>query len=87
MFYKLIVKSKTSFLDRLFTYASDEKLESGTRVIVPFGNADVKRIGIIVEEIDEKPDFPAKKITEVLDSKPLISEAVSYTHLTLPTKA
>ncbi|WP_311487795.1 primosomal protein N' [uncultured Helcococcus sp.] len=74
MFYKLIVKSKTSFLDRLFTYASDEKLESGTRVIVPFGNADVKRIGIIVEEIDEKPDFPAKKITEVLDSNPLISE-------------
>src|SRR5574344_1585836 len=74
MFYKLIVKSKTSFLDRLFTYASDEKLELGTRVIVPFGNADVKSIAIVVEEINEKPDFPAKKITEVLDSKPLISE-------------
>ena len=74
MFYKLIVKSKTSFLDRLFTYASDEKLELGTRVIVPFGNADVKSIAIVVEEIKEKPDFPAKKITEVLDSKPLISE-------------
>lgn len=74
MLYNIIIKSKTSFLDRLFTYKYDEKLEIGTRVIVPFGQANIKNIGLIVSIFEGESDFDAKEIHEVLDAKPIISK-------------
>lgn len=50
MLYNLILKSKTSFLDRMFTYYSNEEILPGTRVIVPFGKGDTKTIGIVIEK-------------------------------------
>lgn len=73
MYYDVILKSKTSFLDRLFTYEYDEYLEIGTRVIVPFGNANSKNLGIIVAIHEGDIDFKAKKITEIIDVNPIIS--------------
>lgn len=74
MYYDVILKSKTSFLDRLFTYEYDENLEIGTRVIVPFGNANSKNLGIIVAIHEGEIDFKAKKITEIIDVNPIISK-------------
>ncbi|MDO4605181.1 MAG: hypothetical protein Q4B23_04300 [Helcococcus sp.] len=74
MYYDVILKSKTSFLDRLFTYQYDENLEIGTRVIVPFGNANSKNLGIIVAIHEGKIDFKTKKITQIIDVNPIISK-------------
>lgn len=74
MYYDVILKSKTSFLDRLFTYEYDEEIEIGTRVIVPFGNSNSKNLGIIVSIHEGEVDFKIKKITEIIDTKPIISK-------------
>lgn len=74
MLYDIILKSKTSFLDRLFTYKYDNFLEIGTRVIVPFGKANSKNLGIIVRQNKNEPDYEIKKIVEVLDTKPIVSK-------------
>lgn len=77
MLYNLILKSKVSFLDRMFTYQYDGKILPGTRVIVPFGRANEKTIAIVIEkslEIEENLDYIPKKIIEVLDNKPILSE-------------
>lgn len=74
MLYNIILKSKTSFLDRVFTYAYDKELKTGTRVVVPFGRSNSKNIGIIVDKHDGDIDFEAKEIVEVLDSKPIVSD-------------
>lgn len=74
MYYDVILKSKTSFLDRLFTYEYDDKLEIGTRVIVPFGSSNSKNLAIIVGINENEIDFKAKKITEVVDVKPIVSK-------------
>lgn len=75
MLYNLILKSKTSFLDRMFTYSSNEEILAGTRVIVPFGKGDTKTIGIVIEKnIEDSFAFEAKEIIEILDNKPIVSD-------------
>ncbi|MFM1514935.1 primosomal protein N' [Helcococcus ovis] len=75
MLYNLILKSKTSFLDRMFTYSSNEEILPGTRVIVPFGKGDTKTIGIVIEKnIEDSFAFEAKEIIEILDNKPIVSD-------------
>lgn len=77
MLYNLILKSKASFLDRMFTYQFDEDILPGTRVIVPFGRANEKTIAIVIEkslEDEENLDYRPKKIIEILDNKPILSK-------------
>lgn len=74
MLYNIIIKSKTSFLDRLFTYKYDDELEIGTRVVIPFGQSNSKSIGLIVSIFEGEIDFKAKEIFEVLDAKPIVSK-------------
>lgn len=75
MLYNLILKSKTSFLDRMFTYYSNEEILPGTRVIVPFGKGDTKTIGIVIEKkFGENLSFEAKEIIEILDNMPIVSQ-------------
>lgn len=77
MLYNLILKSKASFLDRMFTYESNEYIKPGTRVIVPFGRANEKTIAIVIEESEDNFNdlgYKPKKIIEILDNKPILSE-------------
>lgn len=73
MYYNVILKSKSSFLDKMFTYKSDLRLESGVRVIVPFGNGNKKNIGIVINESFENFDYEIKEISEVLDNRPIVN--------------
>jgi len=57
-------------LDKTFVYRVGDCVSNeprvGKRVIVPFGNNDFLRTGIIVE-LKEKIDFPEEKVKEVFD--------------------
>lgn len=74
MYYEIILKSKASFLDQTFTYESDELIEPGTRVIVPFGRANQKEIGIVINTVDDKVNYKTKKISMILDNKAILSD-------------
>ena len=54
MFYNIILKSRASFLDTMFTYKSNKEILPGTRVIVPFGNGNKKTIGIVINKSNEE---------------------------------
>lgn len=74
MFYNIILKSRASFLDTMFTYKSNKEILPGTRVIVPFGNGNKKTIGIVINKSNEEFDYDIKEISEIIDSKPIINE-------------
>lgn len=74
MYYEIILKSKASFLDTMFTYEYNEEINPGVRVVVPFGNGNEKTIGIVIRKNEAQIDFDVKKIVEVIDIKPIISE-------------
>ncbi len=62
--------------DNLYDYAVPAELakraKPGARVIVPFGNGNAKRQGVILRINDTKPDGRLKKISDIKDSEPLI---------------
>lgn len=77
MLYDLILKSKASFLDRMFTYKSKEVIKPGIRVVVPFGRGNEKTIAIVIKENDtneEDLEYEAKEIIEILDNKPILNK-------------
>lgn len=61
-----------------FTYLSEEKLEPGIRVLVPFGPR--KLIGVVLREAEEKPKsenkFKLRKISSVIDSTPIYNQTL-----------
>lgn len=74
MYYDVIIKSKSSFLNSRFTYKSDDTIEIGSRVIVPFGKADTLTLAFVMgekKEVDE--DINIKEIEEVIDLKPILN--------------
>lgn len=74
MYYDIILKSKASFLDQMFTYKSNEEIEAGIRVIVPFGRGNEKVIGIVIRKNVDEIKYKVKKISMILDNKPIVSE-------------
>lgn len=74
MYYDVVLKSKASFLDRVFTYEYDDILPIGTRVVVPFGNGNTKTLAIVIRVNNENIDFKVKSIIEVLDLNPIVSK-------------
>lgn len=75
---KVAVESATFTFDKAFDYAIPSELETaakkGCRVTVPFGNGNKKRIGIIFDITDYTESKRVKKISEVLDEEPLLSD-------------
>ncbi len=61
-----------------FYYCTDEELEVGSRVKVPFGKK--LSVGYVVQSTDDIPDvsYKIKKISEVIDSKCLISSNLMH---------
>lgn len=78
MFAEIILKSKTKMTDRIFTYSIPnnliDKVNVGSRVIVPFGRGNNKRLGIIIKLKDNTRLKKTKDILELLDEVPLIDE-------------
>ena len=79
MFYDVIIKSKTSFLDTAFTYKSDQDIEIGSRVIVPFGRANKLNLAFIIGKRSQVEDeTQIKSIEKIIDTQSLLSqEAIS----------
>ncbi len=62
--------------DKLYDYAVPAELADrvnlGARVIVPFGNGNAKRQGVILRINDVRPEGKLKKISDIKDEKSLI---------------
>lgn len=79
MYYDVIIKSKTRFLDNKFTYKFDQDIEIGSRVIVPFGKANTLCIAFVLGKHNEEiNDEKIKYIEEVIDSKSILNEDQIY---------
>ena len=75
---KVAVEAAVFTFDKEFDYLIPEQLEAsakkGCRVIVPFGNGNKKSIGFIFDLADESDSKRLKKISQVIDEKPLFSD-------------
>lgn len=75
MYYDVILKSSTSFLDTKFTYQSQDKIEIGSRVVVPFGKADTLTLAFVMGIRDRVEEgITVKSIEEVIDTSPILSK-------------
>ena len=79
MYYNVIIRSKTRFLDTPFTYSYPVEIKRGSRVIVPFGKANSLALAFIIGE-KEQVDKPEKikEIVELLDTSPILNEDQIY---------
>ena len=73
-----IAVSNTSFgYDKLYSYRTGEELSDkckpGMRVLVPFGNGNRKRIGLILS-MGENPDKKLKPVISIIDDEPVIDD-------------
>ena len=75
---KTAVEAANYSFDTEFTYIIPDELADkvlpGCRVIVPFGNGNKKSLGIVFEVTEERPEGKLKKITELRDETPLLSD-------------
>lgn len=75
---KVAVEAAVYTFDKEFDYLIPESLEKeaqiGCRVTVPFGNGNKKCIGFIFALAEESENKRLKKITEVIDDEPLLSD-------------
>lgn len=77
---KIAVENAVFRFDKAFDYRIPESLffqaKTGCRVLVPFGTANAKRQGIILEIADEpaEKDVRLKSVYSVLDQEPLLAE-------------
>ena len=74
-----VAVEKTAYhFDREFDYCVPngllEAAVPGCRVLVPFGNANARRLGIILELVDVEENKELKAIAAVLDQAPLLSD-------------
>nr|WP_072537379.1 primosomal protein N' [Anaerococcus mediterraneensis] len=79
MYAKVIIDSKSRFLNRPFTYHIPEKLEykvkKAIRVLVPFGRGNKTVVAFVYDIADDmKKDFDTKDIIDVVDDSKLISD-------------
>lgn len=81
MLYDVIIRSKSSYLDEIYTYEFEGDIERGCRVIVPFGRGNSQKLGIVISDNVNNMNIKTKKILKVLDSKSLISDDLINTAL------
>ncbi|MDO5018286.1 MAG: primosomal protein N' [Lagierella massiliensis] len=81
MIVNVVLENKTRVLDRLYSYKVPknfiDEIKIGSRVIVPFGRHNGKKLGIVVEFSDEPlEDVKLKEVFELVDKKPIVSETL-----------
>ena len=79
MYAKVIIDSKSRFLNRSFTYHIPEKLNNklkrAMRVLVPFGKGNKTSVAFVYEIIDKlDEDFKTKDIISIIDENKLIED-------------
>ncbi len=74
MYIKVFIDKSASSFDTLYTYRTNEYIEPGCRVIVPFGRGNRKAIGIVLYNLEESDVEKTKDILEVIDEEPIIDE-------------
>jgi primosomal protein N'' len=74
MYVDVLVEIKAKALDQVFTYKmGDNKVEAGSRVLVPFGNQKLE--GFVLKISDSYDgEFKLKNILEVIDKQPILNE-------------
>lgn len=70
MIYEVIVDIGATEVDRVFDYRSDDDIELGRRVVVPFGKT--KKVEGFVLGKKERSDRETKDIEAVLDDRPAV---------------
>ena len=83
MYAKVIIDSKSRFLNRAFTYHIPEKLEykikKAIRVLVPFGKGNKTVVAFVYDIVDQiEEDFKIKDIIDVVDDSKLINDELLY---------
>ncbi|QQK07763.1 primosomal protein N' [Miniphocaeibacter halophilus] len=78
IYVEIVLENKTRVTDRIYTYKVDEQykhdVKIGKRVIVPFGKGNKKRLGIIVNILDEVNfKFELKYIYKIVDKNPIVT--------------
>ncbi len=75
---KVAVGATVFSFDKEFDYIIpselEDKVKKGCRVTVPFGNASKKRIGFVFDVTDSSDGKRLKKIIDVIDDSPLLSQ-------------
>ncbi|WP_458102989.1 primosomal protein N' [Anaerococcus cruorum] len=79
MYAKVIIDSKSRFLNRAFTYHIPEKfnnkIDIAMRVLVPFGKGNKTSVAFVYEIIDTvDAAYEIKDILDIIDDRRLISE-------------
>ncbi len=75
MFVKVIIDNPSSQVDMEFEYETEQSIEPGTRVIVPFGKGNIPTLGIVLSQSLKRTYLePLKQVIEVIDDNPVISK-------------
>lgn len=74
MIAKVIVDISSSEVDRVFDYETIDGVERGSRVSVPFGRQSLEGYVIGLSETTDVPKDKLKKISGVIDDRPIISD-------------
>ncbi|MFQ9981006.1 MAG: primosomal protein N' [Finegoldia magna] len=75
MYIDVIFRNKSKMTNRLYSYHSNEEVEIGMRVIVPFGKSNINKLALVVR-INENPnqDIDYKEIISVVDLNPIVTQ-------------
>jgi primosomal protein N' (replication factor Y) len=73
---QVVISSNAKALDKIFHYLlpEDMQAQTGTRVLVPFGAGNKTAAGTIVGFTDKSSVDKLKKITRIIDERPLLNE-------------
>lgn len=77
---KIAVNKLAYYIDELYSYFVPDDfiniIKPGVRVLVPFGNSNSKRLGMVIQVGNEdiKEDLQLKPIAEILDKEPILSK-------------
>ena len=75
MYIDVIFRNKSKMTNRLYSYHSNEEVEVGMRVIVPFGKSNINKLALVVR-VNENPnqDIDYKEIISVVDLNPIVTQ-------------
>ena len=75
MYIDVIFRNKSKMTNRLYSYYSNEDVEVGMRVIVPFGKSNINKLALVVRINDNpKRDIDYKEIISVIDLDPIVTQ-------------
>lgn len=79
IYAEIVLENKTRVTDRIYTYkvSSEQEinLQIGKRVIIPFGRGNKKRLGLVINIVNEyNLKYELKYIDKIIDEKPIVEK-------------